>query len=512
MTPSSVLLRLPQQMYFSMLSMIAWMLAITSFVSASSTHFTTTSTHSSSSLPTILPTCFEPLQAFSLLPTSPLFPNVTSIQQPLLTPTAAPAFVSLPLSESDLQLSLSCAALHGLQVSIKSGGHSFAGYSRVAAPGFMISLERMTSVQIDETNHTVRVTGAARWEHVYDAFAHSQNTYQVVGGLCPTVGVMGYTSGGGVGPLARKYGLAADNVLSLRLVLANGSDVLQVDAHSHPDLFFAVRGSGGGQFGVISELTFQAHLGVPAYTWGSLCYNNATQDVLMLMAQYAELLPRDVNMDAEVDSLDSICLWIVAALPKAETLAALQPFLQPTASGAQPTLTFQELNCFWETIQAFAIAKGYSAYSSQPFVLTSVMLPALNNETAQTISKAAAQLPADACGQSMIHFGGRIREISVNESAFPWRDSAYMLYASCGYDATQPGARASVTSALQSWHESLSSVVRGSYVNFIDPNLVDWEWKYFGSHLDRLRQIKSKYNPAGVGPLRFAQEIGASGN
>ena len=164
--------------------------------------------------PPVLPRCFSELSAFSLLPSAAEFINATHIRQPLLSPSDAPAFVAMPSCEEQVLMALRCAAREGLQVAAKGGGHSFPGYSRVPAPGFVISMEKMTKVHLNQSNHVVSVTGGAQWHDVYHAFSLSPNTYQVVGGLCPSVGVIAYSQGGGVGPLARAYGMATDNVLS----------------------------------------------------------------------------------------------------------------------------------------------------------------------------------------------------------------------------------------------------------------------------------------------------------
>jgi len=467
-----------------------------------------------------LPVCFGELQSFSVLPSAPSFANLTRIQQPLLSPADAPAFVALPSDESELRQALSCASSAGLRVAVKGGGHSFAGYSRVAAPGFVVSLERMTDVTLDEqpAGGGVRVTvrGAARWEHVYSAFARSGNRYQVVGGLCPTVGVIGYTSGGGVGPLARAYGLAADNVLAFRLTLANGSATLTASPQQHADLYWALRGAGGGQFGVVSELIFQAHPGVPQYTWGTLCYANRTRDALSRVAKYADGLPRWLNLDAELDGADSLCLWLFAAQPRNETLAALAPFLDGAAPGTNgttggTTVQLQGSDCYWEAIQAFAEAKGYSDASASPFLLRSHLLPTVSAAAVDAIARAAEGiLPAASCGQSLIQFGGRIGELSPGATAFPWRRSSYMLYLSCGFDGSA-AARQQAQRIVDQWSAMVQPAAEGSYVNFLDASasLPDWAAQYYGANLPRLLTVKQQYNPPGTGPLRFPQEIGA---
>ena len=142
----------------------------------------------------------------------------------------------------------------GLDISVRGGGHNVAGRA-VADDAVVIDLSRMRDVAVDPEARTARAGGGALWADLNAATA--EHGLAVTGGAISTTGIGGLTLGGGLGWLMAKHGLAADNVLAVELVSADG-DPLEVTAESHPDLFWALRG-GGGNFGVATAFTYRLH-------------------------------------------------------------------------------------------------------------------------------------------------------------------------------------------------------------------------------------------------------------
>ena len=141
-----------------------------------------------------------------------------------------------------------------LDISVRGGGHNVAGRA-VADEAVMIDLAEMKGVAVDPEARTVRAEGGCTWADLNGAAG--EHGLAVTGGAISTTGIAGLTLGGGLGWLMAKYGLAADNLLAVELVTADG-DVMDVTAESHPDLFWALRG-GGGNFGVATALTYRLH-------------------------------------------------------------------------------------------------------------------------------------------------------------------------------------------------------------------------------------------------------------
>src|SRR3954451_2974063 len=155
---------------------------------------------------------------------------------------------------NDVIAALEFARRAGLEVSIRGGGHNVAGRA-VTDGGVMIDLAEMKGIAIDPLQATATAEGGVVWGELNDAAA--EHGLAVTGGTVSGTGIAGYTLGGGLGWLMAKHGLAADNLLAVELVTAEG-DVLHVDVASHADLFWALRG-GGGNFGVATSFTYGLH-------------------------------------------------------------------------------------------------------------------------------------------------------------------------------------------------------------------------------------------------------------
>src|ERR671923_442768 len=150
----------------------------------------------------------------------------------------------------DVAQTLAFARREGLHVALRSGGHCFAG--RSSTTGIVIDVSPMNDVSVSDG--TVTVGAGARLADVYDALAAHDRA--IAAGCGPTVGIAGLTLGGGLGILGRSHGLTADQLVAARAVLADGR-IVDCDAHRHQDLFWALRGAGGGQFAVVTQLVLR---------------------------------------------------------------------------------------------------------------------------------------------------------------------------------------------------------------------------------------------------------------
>ena len=165
-----------------------------------------------------------------------------------------PAVIVRCRSADDVSAAVRFARASGLEITIRGGGHNVAGRS-IADGALMIDLAEMKNADIDPEARTVRAEGGLTWAELNAA--NAEHGLAVTGGAISTTGIAGLTLGGGLGWLMSKYGLAADNVIAVELVTADG-EILDVTAESHPDLFWALRG-GGGNFGVATTFTYRLH-------------------------------------------------------------------------------------------------------------------------------------------------------------------------------------------------------------------------------------------------------------
>ena len=201
-----------------------------------------------------------------------------------------PALIARCTGEADVAVALRFARRHGLEVSVRGGGHSVAGYA-VADGAAMIDLSAMRGLRIDADARRVWVDAGCRWSEV------DGRTQQVglatTGGVVSHTGVAGLTLGGGNGWLARRHGLACDNLISARVVTPEGELVL-ADEHHDPELFWGLRG-GGGNFGVVTSFEFRLHRVGPVVLGATAYY--AFDDGATVLRRFCELVDRAPDED-----------------------------------------------------------------------------------------------------------------------------------------------------------------------------------------------------------------------
>ena len=203
-----------------------------------------------------------------------------------------PAMIVCCESDADVAAAITFARDDGLEIAVRGGGHSFAGLSTVD-DGLVIDLRRMNSVQVDPAARRARVGGGALLSDM-DAATQAHGLATPAGMISHT-GVAGLTLGGGVGWLTRKAGLSLDNLVSVRVVTADGR-VLRAATDENPDLFWAIRG-GGGNFGVVTEFEFQLHEVGPTIQFAMLFYGqDKAAEMFRLGRELLDELPRQFTL------------------------------------------------------------------------------------------------------------------------------------------------------------------------------------------------------------------------
>src|SRR5947209_6901204 len=166
-----------------------------------------------------------------------------------------PTAVARPIDAQDVQRAIRFTVAKGIQVRARSGGHSYAGYSTLP-DGVVLDLRHMNSIRVDRRTGTATVGAGAQLIDI--AAALSQAGAMLPIGSCPSVGVSGVTLGGGFGLAGRRFGLTSDNLVAARIVTADGR-LRIVNGQADPELLWALKGGGGGNFGVVTEFTFNVH-------------------------------------------------------------------------------------------------------------------------------------------------------------------------------------------------------------------------------------------------------------
>jgi FAD/FMN-containing dehydrogenase len=389
------------------------------------------------------------------------------------------------------------ARRHGAEIAVRGGGHSGAGLG-VADGALVIDLSLLRSTTVDPHNHTVRADGGCTWADVDHATV--EFGMATPSGFIGSTGVAGLTLGGGIGYLSRRFGLTVDNLLSADVVLADGTFVTASE-HSHPDLFWALRG-GGGNFGIVTSFTFRCHAVGEHGTiiGGPVLYDLA--DTPEVMRWYRELLP---SLPEELSGWIGLItippappfpeeLWgrkacgIVWCYTGAHDLAdaVIQPvrtYGSPLLVGLQP-MPFEVLQSAFDGLYP----AGLQWYWRTDF-FNEISDTAINVHT-----KYGAQLPTGHSTMHMYPIDGAVRRVPADATAFAYRDGGWAgIIASVDPDPANAGLISQW--ARDYWQELHPTSAGGAYINFMMNEGQDRIKESYRGNYERLAQIKNRYDP-----------------
>ena len=433
-----------------------------------------------------------------------------------------PAAVAQCQSVSDVQQCLAFVRATGTKVAARGGGHSYAGYSTTS--GLVIDVGPMKQVSaLDAT--TVRVGAGATLIDVYAGLAPQNRS--VPGGSCPTVGITGSTLGGGVGVVARKYGLSCDALTAVELVTPDGH-VARATENSEPDLFWAHRGGGGGNFGVVTALEFRTHA-TQSLTHFLVRWDwSHAHDVVSAWQQWLPTTPDELWSSLHIDGAGSSSdtPHVYASGVFVGSPASLNPLLDALQSAAKapmssrnvkedgylPTM-FVEGGCASLSTLACHRADtnpggklGREANAARSDFLAGPLAPPGVDVLLNGIEgRRGLGLP----GGSVLFdaYGGAINSIGASDTAFVHRDKLACLQYVAPWSVSAP---AGTVTANQAWLDGVYAMMRPyvsgfAYLNYIDAKLPEWQHAYYGANLARLVSIKAAADPTDL--LRFAQGL-----
>ena len=369
---------------------------------------------------------------------------------------------------------------------------------------FVINLAKMQAISVSPD--TVQVQAGVRWGDVYELLNHMNSQQLITGGICQIVGTGGFTLGGGYSMLSRKYGLAIDNVVSMRMVTANGSKAVFVNESVNSDLFWALRGGGGGNFGIVTEFTFKTHtVTYQNYTLVELNFEPGAKshEALTVVGQINSQLPREVYLDMIVTSSKELSIFGVIIGVYEEVVEHLKPLLDLASQ-----INYSSFPSYYFLAYEVASKRGYTVpILDTPFLLRGCILKQLDPSSVNIMF--SLDLP-ESCVIAFMHRGGAIADILATDTAYFSRQGSFEYYSPCLYENEREEAE--VHAFEKELYTQLNSGGRcaGSYVNDIDKHLPQWQEKHFGGNYPRLLEIKEKWNPVGVGHFHFLLEIGSN--
>jgi FAD/FMN-containing dehydrogenase len=398
-----------------------------------------------------------------------------------------PRAVAACATPSDVAAALDEARRAGLPIAVRSGGHCFAG--RSSTEGLLIDVAPMRSVTV--ADGTATVGAGACLGDVYDALDEHGRT--IAGGCGPDVGIAGLTLGGGLGILGRRHGLTCDQLVAAEVVLADGS-VVECDEQREGDLFWALRGAGGGQFGVACRFEL-ATVAAPPMTTLDLVWDRAHAAAAIAAWQaWAPDAPDDVA--ASLVIAGEVHLFGAMAAGRDLDGFVERVGVEP-ASSSLHALGYREAK---RHLAAHGPAEGPEGLLRSRSEFFRERLPA------DAIAALVDHLER-APGHAVLDFspwGGAYNRVAPDATAFPHRSERFVLK----HDVVV-ASRDDVPAARE-WLERSWSIVHpygsgGVYANFPDPELDDPLRAYHGGNLDRLRRVKARYDPDRV--FSFPQSL-----
>lgn len=408
-----------------------------------------------------------------------------------------PRFILRCETQNDVQAAIRFARANDLLLAIRGGGHNGPGLGS-CDDGVVIDLSPMKAVDVDSDTNTVRV-GAGCTQGDVDAVT-SQHGLAVPAGIVSSTGIAGLTLGGGHGYLTRKYGLTIDNLLQADVVLANGRCVTATE-DENPDLFWALK-SGGGNFGVVTDFTFQAHP-VDQVFAGPIFYDIA--HAMEIMRWYRDALadmPRELCVFLGLKTVPStdpfpqelwgrrICALIVCydgseEDGRAEMQGVHAALPKPMMDGMGP-MRFVDVQGMFDPL----LPPGFQWYWKGDFVSE------LTDEAIAAHVEHGSKSPTELSLMHLYPIDGAVHEVAPDATAWGARSQNWsMVIAGVSPDAAD-------ADALKTWARDYWQAVHaehahgGAYVNF----MMDDEGHArvaasYGDNFARLQEIKRKYDP-----------------
>jgi FAD/FMN-containing dehydrogenase len=426
-----------------------------------------------------------------------------------------PQAVVLARSPQDVAEAIRFARRQGMAVATRSGGHCFAG--RSSTEGLLVDVTPMNSVEISDG--AVTVGGGTRLGEVYGSLL--ERDLAIPAGSCPSVGIAGQALGGGLGIIGRKYGVTSDHLLGVQIVLADGR-VLECDDHHEQDLFWALRGGGPGNFGVVTRLTFRTIRAPDATNFHLTWPLSDAAGVIDAWQSWAPSAPEElaaslvIGASAQVEEPPSVEVFGVMLGTESDAAELVDGLVDRARSDPEPAfrqqMSFRETTRYWGERAARDRVEGEPPgweLRGHRFIKSEFFNRPL---PAEVIEALLANFLKDRVGGQTREldfspWGGGYNRMSADATAFVHREDLYWLKHAT---EVEPAASMEEKEAAHDWGTRSWEVVHpwGTgrvFPNFPDPDLEDWAQAYYGRNLHRLLDVKARYDPGNL--FRFHQSL-----
>ncbi len=439
----------------------------------------------------------------------------------------SPRAVAYCTNAADVSLVIRFAQDNDLTVAVRSGGHSYGGYS--TGRGIVLDVSRLNEVTVGDG--TVDLGPGAMNVDILHALAPHQLV--VSEGGCPTVAVGGFLQGGGFGMLTRSTGMACDAIREAQIVLADGR-IVTASPVENADLFWAIRGGGGGNFGVVTRYRVEPHAGDRMYMTNLIFPYDRAPDVLHGVAQWLVDAPRTigggayvVQPDASPGTVPAVNVMLASRGTEDELRGEAARLLAQTGTSTarqDAALTYRELEMLifgcaalsqqqcrrsektpTGTLARPAYALERSRFAQRPFSVA---------DWAKVMTAFDGERHAGQARYLDLHmFGGAANDPARTDTAYVHRDSLFAVNYRVFINDPAAVVASNVASA-RSWVDGGFAAVdplsnKESYQNWMDPQLSDWRRSYYAENYPRLAAVKRARDPHGF--FRFAQGVAGAG-
>lgn len=426
------------------------------------------------------------LRGALLLPGEPGYDTARRVRN--LSIDRHPALVVQPTGAADVSTAIDFARSHDLLLAVKCGGHSYGGTSTCEG-GMQVDLSMLRGVRVDARTRTAYVAGGSLLGEL-DHEAMSLGLVTTAGTVSHT-GVGGLTLGAGFGRLARRFGLALDNVKAVDIVSADGKS-RHASRDEHPDLYWAVRG-GGGNFGIVTNFEFALHPMQRQVVGGSLVFPIArARELLQAHAEISHAAGDDMYVDAVLATprgQPGVCVFATCySGPAGKAEAAYAP-LRKLGTPLKDTIAAMDY-----------VALQRSSDTTDPRVegrkIRSGFIDAIPDDLVRAVVDGYAGDAARNTSLFFQHAGGAIGRVATSATAFPHRRATNNLMVSVSWPLADDGQPH--VAYLESFWKTLAPHTDGYYTNEVSdeaPTVIEANYQ---GNLARLRQVKKAYDPGNL--------------
>lgn len=418
-----------------------------------------------------------------------------------------PAAIVYAQNEQDIQNAVKWARCKKLSIRIRSGGHNHEGFS-TGTDVLVIDVSEMKKIQVNKTENIATVQPGITGGELYTALAKEGLTQ--AGGTCEDVGISGLVMTGGMGPLLRKEGLTCDTLLSFDIVNAKGELLHVTKDNEHKDLFWACRGAGGGNFGIVTSLVLKVF---PAkdVTWFNIGWG-WDQPVEKIISTWQEMFANDdpkwfshLDVWPKIFPVDKFKKQPIKAMGVYYgTPEQARNDLSPLLNIGKPADVRIELVKWRQAIKEFEDATSVYITDKPEYKSSGAYaMQSLPPEGIKIVVDTLRETKSPLLNALWFSLGGAAAKIASTDSAYFYRKAKFFLVYSTQWLAVNDDKK--LTSELDTLRNKLLPYTVGDYPGNPDRNLKDYLTAYFGENVHKLKCIKRKYDPENT--FNFEQSI-----